>query len=870
MKLLVLDGNSILNRAFYGIRLLSTKDGLYTNGIYGFMTMLQKLKNETEPDAVAIAFDMRAPTFRHQKYAGYKAQRKGMPEELAQQLPNLKELLRLLGYRLVECEGFEADDILGTLAAQCTQTGDICVIATGDRDSLQLVNAQVTVRLAATKMGQPQVTLYDEAKIQEDYGVTPPQLIEIKAIQGDSSDNIPGVAGIGPKGAGELVQKYHDLDNIYRNIETLDIKEGMRQKLIRDQDSAYLSRYLGTIRRDAPVDTEISDYIPGQGDREAAARLLAKWEMFSLVEKLGLNIPAPQPEERPEQPAREVIQDAPDTLLDELRRAHRADCLVWYEDGAIHRVYIGHAGQVYELEGPDFLREICAQKDIAIHTHDIKPLYAALGGGETAGGAFDTMLAAYLLNPSASAYDVARLAQEYNLPVQMPEQEPLKRGDTEGKRRQTEALFRAQAAVYPKLVDKLAEEIAQNDQMELLQTIELPLARVLAHMEAIGFLVDAKGIAQYGDTLQKEIDRIQAEIYQSVGYEFNINSPKQLGDALFVKLGLAHGKKTKTGYSTRAEILENLRYEHPAVEMILNYRSLTKLKSTYCDGLSKVIASDGRIHSSFNQTETRTGRISSTEPNLQNIPVRTDLGREMRRFFLAKEGCVLVDADYSQIELRVLAHVANDQNMIQAFLNNDDIHRSTAAQVFHMPEEMVTSTMRSRAKAVNFGIVYGIGAFSLAKNIGVTRKEAEQYIHDYLAHYSGVDDYMKRIVEQAKAQGYVETMFGRRRYLPELASSNFNMRAFGERVARNMPIQGAAADIIKIAMIRVEDRLKKEGMQARLILQVHDELIVEAPEAEAQRAAKLLTEEMQGAAKLSVPLIADAGIGKSWYDAKAD
>lgn len=474
-----------------------------------------------------------------------------------------------------------------------------------------------------------------------------------------------------------------------------------------------------------------------------------------------------------------------------------------------------------------------------------------------------------MLNPSASSYDVTRLAQEYNLPLELPEQEALKRGDVEGKRRQTEALFRAQAAIFPALVDKLAEQIARNNQTELLETIELPLARVLAHMEAIGFLVDAKGIAQYGEMLQAEIDRIQGEIYQSVGYEFNINSPRQLGDALFEKLGLPHGKKTKTGYSTKAEILENLRYEHPAVEMILNYRSLTKLKSTYCDGLTKVIAADGRIHSNFNQTETRTGRISSTEPNLQNIPVRTDLGREMRRFFVAKEGCVLVDADYSQIELRVLAHVANDQNMIDAFLHDDDIHRITAAQVFHMPEQMVTPMMRSRAKAVNFGIVYGIGAFSLAKNIGVTRKEAEQYIHDYLAHYSGVDDYMKRVVEQAKEQGYVETMFGRRRYLPELASSNFNMRAFGERVARNMPIQGTAADIIKIAMIRVEDRLRKEGMKSRLILQVHDELIVEAPEDEAEKAAAVLTEEMRSAAQLSVPLIADAGIGKSWFDAKA-
>lgn len=873
MKLLVLDGNSILNRAFYGIRLLTTKEGLYTNGIYGFLTMLQKLKNETEPDAVAIAFDMRAPTFRHKEYAGYKAQRKGMPEELAQQLPNLKELLRLLGYRLVECEGFEADDILGTLAAKCTETGDECVIATGDRDSLQLVNSHVTVRLAATKMGQPQVTLYDEAKIREDYGVTPPQLIDIKAIQGDSSDNIPGVAGIGPKGAGELVQKFHDLDYIYDHVETLEIKEGMRQKLIKDRDNAFLSRHLGTIRTDAPVDTDLEDYIPGEGDRDAAVRLMAKLEFFSLIEKMGLQVPPPQEQKTEERKALELVQGAPDDLLDRLRKAGRADFLVRYEGENIAAVYLNHGGTLYEITDPSFLPALCKEDKIKMNTHDVKPFYAAMdrvGVTECAGGAFDTLLAAYLLNPSASGYDVTRLAQEYSLPIVPPETgEALKRGDTEGLKKQQEAVLRSQAAIFPALVDKLAAEIAKNDQTELLETIELPLARVLAHMETIGFDVDAKGIEQFGETLQTEIDRIQAEIYSAVGYEFNINSPKQLGEALFDKLGLPHGKKTKTGYSTRADILESLQYEHPAVEMILNYRSLTKLKSTYCDGLSKVIAEDGRIHSSFNQTETRTGRISSTEPNLQNIPVRTELGREMRRFFMAKEGCVLVDADYSQIELRVLAHVADDRSMIEAFKSEDDIHRITAAQVFHMPEEMVTPMMRSRAKAVNFGIVYGIGAFSLAKNINVSRKEAEQYIHDYLAHYSGVDDYMKRVVAQAKEQGYVETMFGRRRYLPELASSNFNTRSFGERVARNMPIQGAAADIIKIAMIRVEERLKKENMKSRLILQVHDELIVEAPEDEAEKAAKLLTEEMQNAAQLSVPLIADAGVGKTWYDAKS-
>lgn len=853
MKLLVLDGNSILNRAFYGIRLLTTKDGLFTNGIYGFLTMLQKLKNETTPDAVAIAFDMCAPTFRHKEYAGYKAQRKGMPEELAQQLPNLKELLQLLGYQLVECEGYEADDILGTFAKKCSDTGEECIIATGDRDSLQLVDSRVSVRLAATKFGQPQVTLYDEAKIKEEYGVEPKQLIDIKAIQGDTSDNIPGVAGIGVKGAGELIQKFHDIDHIYENIATIEIKEGVRQKLIAGKDSAYLSRRLGTICKEAPVDTELLHYIPRPCDSDGAARLMSRLEFFSLIEKMGLHAPAPQQTAAmAEQVQMAENADAGD-LLKVLQKTGRADFVAEYPEGAI-RLYLNDGTHVHVIDDFDLIRAICADEKIKKNTHDIKPFCAALDahGAKLNHAGFDTLLAGYLLNPSASGYEPDRLAQEYG--VAMPEQGENK--------------MISFASGMPALVNRLSEEIAKKNQTELLDTIELPLATVLAHMESIGFAVDAAGIKEYGEVLQKQIDTIQAQVYDAVGYEFNINSPKQLGEALFDKLGLSHGKKTKSGFSTKAEILEELRYEHPAVELVLNYRSLTKLKSTYCEGLLKVVAPDGRIHSSFNQTETRTGRISSTEPNLQNIPVRTELGRELRRFFIAQEGWVLVDADYSQIELRVLAHVANDRNMIQAFLNNDDIHRSTAAKVFHMPENMVTPIMRSRAKAVNFGIVYGIGAFSLAKDINVTRKEAETYIQDYLSTYSGIDEYMKRVVAEAKENGYAETMFGRRRYLPELTSSNFNMRSFGERVARNMPIQGAAADIIKIAMIRVENRLEKAKMRSRLILQVHDELIVEAPKDEAEQAAKILTEEMQNAVSLAVPLTAEANIGRTWYDAK--
>ena len=864
MKLLVLDGNSIFNRAFYGIKLLTAKDGTFTNAIYGFLTMLHKIKEDTNPDAVAVAFDMRAPTFRHKEYDGYKAQRKGMPPELAQQLPILKELLTLLGYRIVECEGYEADDILGTLARVCTEEGHECVLATGDRDSLQLVNPSVTVRLAATKFGQPVVTVYDEAKIKEDYGVTPHQLIDIKALQGDSSDNIPGVSGIGAKGAADLIQKYGSIEAIYQNFDQLDLKPAMRKKLEEGKESAFLSYKLGTICLQAPIDTNLEHYHVSEGDVQAAVRLMAKLELFRLIKKWGLDqIEVEQEALITEQSLQ--IQECDDTqsLLQQLQQTGSAYFLVSYRDKQVETLYFHLENTICTVntaKHADFLKAFCESEDIKKYTHDVKPLYAALYRQNIGlvQVEMDTMLAGYLLNPSSSNYEIERMATEYG--VEQPQMDSrLIEQDSMVK----------WAAIYPALYRVIDDKISQNTQHKLLHEIELPLAKVLAQMEELGFAVDKAGIAEYGEIMQNKIDRLQDLVYEEVGYQFNLNSPKQLGEALFIKLGLPAGKKTKTGYSTNAEVLEKLRYEHPVVELILEYRTLAKIKSTYCDGLLKVVEEDGRIHSSFNQTETRTGRISSTEPNLQNIPVRTDVGRELRKFFVAKEGCVLVDADYSQIELRVLAHVANDSGMIEAFKENDDIHRNTAAQVFHMPREMVTPLMRSRAKAVNFGIIYGIGAFSLAKNIGVTRKEAEEYIKTYLDHFSGVRNYMTNVVEHAKETGYVETLFGRRRYLPELSSSNFNLRSFGERVAMNMPIQGTAADIIKIAMIRVVHRLEKEGLRARLILQVHDELIVEAPEEEAPLVQQLLTEEMEQAIHLSVPMVAEATIGKTWYDAKA-
>lgn len=850
MKLLVVDGNSIVNRAFYGVRPLTNREGRFTHAIYGFLTMLRRLEKEETPDAVAIAFDLKAPTFRHKAYAGYKATRKGMPPELAQQLPPLKELLTLLGYTLVTCEGYEADDILGTLAAACEQNGDNCVLATGDRDSLQLVTDKTHVHLCTNRDD----VIYTPQKIKEDYGVTPAELIEIKALQGDASDNIPGVAGVGPKGAGDLIRRYHSVQYIYDHLDELDIKAGMKKKLAASGENARLSRMLGEIVRDVPVDTDIAHYTVAVRDSAACARLMARLELFSLMEKYGLEAAAAPPELRT---ADSVLNVSEDDFPVETIKKNGHLCL-WFDlsGNTFHRFAAVAEGTVYLSGDRELFDSLIADSSLCVCLRGSKALfaYADSRGLQVNCMIFDAELAAYLLEPSAKDYTDEHLCAANQIELPACRDEAYKP-------------FRA-LAVYGRLCEKLLREIQTNGQEKLLAEIEIPLAKVLAKMENVGFAVDRQGIADYGAALSAQLAELEAAIYESAGSQFNINSPKQLGKVLFEDLGLPVKKKTKSGYSTNAEVLESLRWEHPVVEMVLQYRTLAKLNSTYCEGLLKVIADDGRIHSRFNQTETRTGRISSTEPNLQNIPVRTEVGREMRRFFCAREGWMLVDADYSQIELRVLAHIAGDHNMTQAFRNGDDIHAITASQVFNMPLDMVTPLMRRNAKAVNFGIVYGIGAFSLGKDIGVSTREASNYIKSYLSHYSGVDKYMQDVVEKAKADGYVETMFGRRRYLPELSSSKHMLRAFGERVARNMPIQGTAADIIKIAMIRVDERLRHEGLQARLILQVHDELIVEAPQEECERVARLLQEEMENAVHLTVPLTAEAAVGRTWYDAK--
>ncbi len=846
MKLLVLDGNSIINRAFYGIRPLTTKDGVFTNGIYGFLNILLKLKEQTRPDGIAAAFDLRAPTFRHKMYTEYKAGRKGMPEELAMQMPLLKELLPLMGVTVLEKEGYEADDILGTLAARCVENGIDCVLATGDRDSLQLVSEHTHVLLAATKAGQPHLTEYTPELIMEDKGVTPLQLIDVKALQGDASDNIPGVAGVGEKTALTLIQQFGSVKNLYENMDSPDIRDTLRNKLLTDKENALLSYELGKICCDMPLDVTVTQLLNAPVDSVALASKLARLELFKMIERLGL-------EQVPVQEEFAAVESA-----------FRCMCQPF---GAVpaqvgDRIYVLSQGDVTALLDGEKLyvfEDVTAIQDLlaggcSVYTHDLKSWYHR--GFSVQTPAFDTALAAYLCNPSASDYGVSRLIAEYGAV-----------GSAENADNEYAELTSALAA-FPALCNILQEKLETEGQADLLTKVEIPLSRVLTDMENEGFLVDWDALTAYGKVLEKQIAALMQSIYDLVGYEFNLNSPKQLGEALFVKLGLPAKKKTKSGFSTSAEVLEELKYQHPAVAQLLEYRQLAKLKSTYVDGLLAVQGTDGRVHTTFNQTETRTGRISSSEPNLQNIPVRRENGRELRRFFTAGEGKVLVDADYSQIELRVLAHMANDEAMIQTFASGGDIHTATAAKISDLPPELVTPLMRSRAKAVNFGIVYGIGAYSLSQDLNISFGEAKQYINNYMTTYAGVADYMKQVVETAKETGFVATLMGRRRWLPELKASNAVTRSFGERVARNMPVQGTSADIIKVAMIRVADRLQTEHLNAKLILQVHDELIVEAPENEADRVLTVLKEEMEQAVALKVAMQVDAHIGKTWFDAK--
>ena len=842
MRTLLIDGNSLLNRAFYGIRPLSTKSGVPTNGVFGFLNIWFKLLGEVKPDRVCVAFDLKQPTFRHKMYAEYKAGRHPTPDELLAQFPVLKELLDALGIPRREIPGYEADDIIGTLS---DKLGGEVFIATGDRDSFQLINDRVTVLLAGAKVAGGETLRCDPAKINELYGVSPAQLRDVKGLMGDSSDNIPGVKGVGEKTACELIRRYGDLEGVYANID--EQKGALREKLERDKDVAFMSRELGTICLEAPVDLDPDAYLIKQTDSAQTAAALKKYELEKFIEKLGLTGAVPAEEEPEAAPAAEARECGEGEFASALNALEAADVYIDFNAGAaalcgaptlLCRDLDGAVKALSAYNGRlrvNDYKKLCRRcAELSLPTPEAE-FCAAIGG--------------YLLYPDRSDYSVPALARLLSLP--RPAEDAA-----------------ACAAVFPAVCGAVAAELEADGMTALMRDIELPLARVLTDMERAGFTVDVAGLQAFGAELSARADNVRAQIYELAGGEFNVNSPKQLGDVLFNKLGLHGGKKTKTGWSTDAETLGKLRGESDIVDLVLEYRTLTKLVSTYVVGLSEAAGEDGRVHTTFLQTETRTGRISSREPNLQNIPVRTELGSNMRRFFRAADGCVLVDADYSQIELRLLAALSGDENMIAAFLSGNDFHRETAARVFGIPSEMVTPLIRGRAKAINFGIVYGMGAFTLSKDLKISVRDAKEYIENYFATYPKVRQWLDGSVASAKATGYARTALGRRRRLEGINGKNAVMRNFEERVAMNMPVQGTAADVIKLAMVNTAKRLAAEGFRARLILQVHDELIVEAPETEADAVGRLLKEEMENAYKCAVPLNVEVGVGRTWYEAK--
>ena len=885
-KLMVLDGNSIVNRAFYGVSSnLTTRTGQPTNAVFGFLNILNKLLDEEQPQALCVTFDRKAPTFRHLAYEGYKAQRKPMPEELASQMPILKEVLSALNIPMYELDGWEADDLIGTIAKTDERAGWDTVIVTGDKDSLQLVTDHTTVKLVSTRMGRTTTKDMTPETFREAYGFDPIHIIDLKALMGDASDNIPGVKGIGEKTAMALLAQQPSIDGLYANLDQMDVKPAARKKLAEGEKDARMSYDLATIHTDAPIDFKPEDNLCQKPDEPKLYQLFLDLEFAKLIDKYHLT--APQGEGQAEETAdlpctctSETVTDRArmEELLALWRTKERVDVLAlssldvvcvecWLSPEESHAaIFRADSLDCYN----DFLKGLFAP-DVKKASHGVKALCRALlAEGIAPGGfVFDTEVAAYLLAPADGSYDLEKLGLTY-YNHQFPKAADYLADGAFGPLADLAVscgAITSHCALIGALVDTLTQRLKELGMWELYQTVELPLCPVLAEMETEGFLVDRKALAEFGDMLSVSIQTVQKNIFDLAGEEFNINSTQQLGRILFDQLGLPPVKKTKTGYSTNADVLDKLRGSHPIIQEILDYRQLTKLKSTYVDGLGKVIGPDGRIHTCFQNTVTATGRLSSTEPNLQNIPIRTELGAQLRKMFVAPAGRVLVDADYSQIELRLLACMAGDQAMIDGFNSGEDIHRITASQVFGVPQEEVTPQMRRSAKAVNFGIVYGISPFSLSQDIGVTVAQAKEYMEKYFQHYSGVRAYMDGVVARAKADGYVTTLFARRRWVPELKSSNFNTRSFGERVALNAPIQGTAADVIKAAMIRVRDRLLAQGLKGRLVLQVHDELIVECPQEEAEAVQRLVKEEMEAVVSLPVPLVADTAAGKSWADA---
>ena len=874
-KLLLIDGNSIMNRAFYGIPDMTTNDGRHTNAIYGFLNIILKVIEEEQATHICVAFDLKKKTFRHEMYEAYKGTRKGMPEELHEQMPRIKEILQAMHIRIVEQEGFEADDLIGTLSKKGEREGFAVTILSGDRDLLQLATDTVLVRIPKTKHGKTEVEDYYAKNVVETYGVTPLIFIDMKGLMGDTSDNIPGVPGIGEKTAAKLLAEYGDLDGVYAAVDSMKASR-MKQNLIENKDLAYLSKTLATIKLDCPIPFEFSEATYHDPFNAEAYTLFEDLELKSFYKRFSV-------EKKEELTFETVLIDEIDgynALLAKLQKAKEVSFAWITQDGeALGVAVCMDLEHVYLIRFMMFITEAMVADNLLALSRDyqvqlacmhVKKLLSFLNFHEE-DAVFDAGLAAYLLQPNQSEYEYDTLAKVY-LDVTLPSDKEMlgkeKLGYFSFEDEKVQKWMAYQAIVPYKIKSVLREKLKETGMESLYDEMELPCLYALYEMEKNGIRVDGEALHQYGKKLRTRIEELTAEIHAMAGEEFNINSPKKLGEILFEKLGLKNGKKTKTGYSTSAEVLEKLTNAHPIIPRILEYRQLTKLNSTYAEGLAGYIRADGRIHGKFHQTVTVTGRISSADPNLQNIPTRMPLGREIRKVFIPEEGSVFVDADYSQIELRVLAHMSGDAALIAAYQADEDIHAITASQVFDVPLDQVDSTLRRKAKAVNFGIVYGISSFGLGQDLDISRKEAEGYIEKYFATYGKVKEFLDRTVEDAKKNGYTVTMFGRRRPIPELASSNFMTRSFGERAAMNAPVQGTAADIIKIAMVRVNRRLKEEHLQSKLVLQIHDELIIETKKEEVEIVQKLLVEEMMHAAELSVPLLVDANVGNSWYDAK--
>ena len=902
-RLVLIDGNSIMNRAFYGImgsKMLTTPDGKYTNAVYGFLAIMFKVIDDLKPDYMAVAFDLKAPTARHKLYEGYKATRKGMPNELAEQMPMIKEILHLMNITIIEKEGYEADDILGTLSLMGQKAGLDVTIVSGDRDTFQLTSKKISVRIPHTKVGKTEVDTFSEKEIKEKYGVTPKQLIEVKGLMGDSSDNIPGVPGVGEKTALNLIQTYKSIDNIYKELDngTDKIKGKLKERLIENKDLAYLSRTLGTINREVPLDEKIDDLKVVEWDKEKVFEKFKELKFNRFIERFSLQSEQKEKELSDLLKIEEIDIENVADILEKIKENKELIYLLSKENSNDNTkiikkeitaitLYIKDENTSYYIKVNDknfvdVFKEIFENKEIKKYSYHLSEDYVMLRelGIKMENIYFDVEIAAYDLNPTNNNYSIENVANQYlnidaNEYLGKYQQEKPKNkqlnlfSEEQDEHENDKYIYGFKVYLIQKISEKTLEELKKINSVDLFNNIEMPLVQVLGEMQTNGMLVNKDELVDFGDKLKKQIEVIKKEIYELCGEEFNINSTQQLGVILFEKLKLPVYKKTKTGYSTDVDILEKLKNKHPVIEKILEYRSLMKLNSTYVEGLIPYInEKTKRIHSYFHQTITATGRISSTEPNLQNIPTRYALGKELRKVFKPAEGYIFIDADYSQIELRVLAHISGDKHMIDAFLHDEDIHKQAASKVFDIPIDEVTKEQRSSAKAVNFGIVYGISDFGLAEQLNIPRKQAKQYIEQYLEKYSGIKSFMDNIVESAKAKGYVETLFHRRRYIPELSSNNYMVRQFGSRAAMNTPIQGTAADIMKIAMINVYNKLEEEKLDAKIVLQVHDELIIECKKDIVEKVKGILQYEMENVVSLKIPLKVEISEAENWYEAK--